>query len=224
MVILPKSILRPLILLLFIVICTGCANVDYSVTINKDDSANIEYILQFDNSQINIADYSKITNSITEELEEKGFVVETSEKQIKAVKCIENILDLSDWDSLIKSNNGTIFTVDNKFFFRKYNLDAKIDFTGYSTTVKELNLDKELNNLIKIKFAIKLPAKYTSTNADIMVEEDLLVWGLEYGEVNNIQASYRMISVGAISATIGVVVAAILIFILRKFYFRKGKH
>ena len=180
--------------------------------------------MQFDNSQINIADYSKITNSITEELEEKGFVVETSEKQIKAVKCIENILDLSDWDSLIKSNNGTIFTVDNKFFFRKYNLDAKIDFTGYSTTVKELNLDKELNNLIKIKFAIKLPAKYTSTNADIMVEEDLLVWGLEYGEVNNIQASYRMISVGAISATIGVVVAAILIFILRKFYFRKGKH
>lgn len=224
MVILPKSILKPLILLLFIAICTGCANVDYSVTINKDDSANIEYILQFDNSQINIADYSKITNSITEELEEKGFVVETSEKQIKAVKYIENILDLSDWDSLIKSNNGTIFTVDNKLFFKKYNLDAKIDFTGYSTTVKELNLDKELNNLIKIKFAIKLPAKYTSTNADIMVEEDLLVWGLEYGEVNNIQASYRMISVGAISTTVAVVFTAILIFILRKFYFGKGKH
>lgn len=224
MVILPKSILRPLILLLFIVICTGCANVDYNVTINKDDSANIEYILQFDNSQINIANYSKITDSITEELEEKGFVVETSEKQIKAIKDIENILDLSDWDSLMKSNNGEIFTVDNNFFFKKYNLDAKIDFTGYSTTVKELNLDKELNNLIKIKFAIKLPAKYTSTNADIMVEEDLLVWGLEYGEVNNIQASYRMINVGVISATIGVVVAGILIFILRKFYFRKGKH
>ncbi len=193
MIILLKNILKIIFLSIFVFICTGCATIDYTLSINKDNSATLEYLINIEEVEINIDIYAKIIDSIILDLEANEFIVERTENQVKATKQIDNILELDELDSLIKANDMYIIESEKAFFTTDYILDANIDLTGYSKTAKELKLDKELKELLDIKFNLNLPVKSSDSNLEIENSKKL-TWNLSYGEENVIKAQYSLIN------------------------------
>ena len=41
-------------MIMFVFFCTSCANIDYSMEINRDDSAYIEYLINLDDKNLDI--------------------------------------------------------------------------------------------------------------------------------------------------------------------------
>lgn len=193
MIILLKNILKIILLSIFVFLCTGCATIDYTLSINKDNSATLEYLINIEEAEINIDIYAGIIDSIILDLEANEFVVERTENQVKATKQIDNILELDELDSLIKANDMYIIESEKAFFTTDYILDANIDLTGYSKTAKELKLDKELKELLDIKFNLNLPVKSSDSNLEIENSKKI-TWNLSYGEENVIKAQYSLIN------------------------------
>jgi hypothetical protein len=174
--------------------------------------------MQIDESAINLKTYSKILDSVVTELENIGFLVEKKDNEIIATKHIDYIFALSSWDTLLKPDEQAIFTSKNNLFTKEYELNANIDLTGYSKTAKEINLDKELKELIDIEFNLTLPSKAQENNATVVSGKNLS-WKLNYGEVNEIYAKYEILDTGtmvALCASIMLFVAIFIVFLKNK--------
>jgi len=209
-----KNILKIIFLSIFVFLCTGCATIDYTLSVNKDNSATLEYLINIEETEINIDIYSGIIDSIILDLEANEFIVERTEYEVKATKQIDNILELDELDSLIKANDMYIVKSEKGIFTTDYIFDANIDLTGYSQTAKELKLDKELKELLDIKFNLNLPVKSSDSNLEIEQVKNL-TWNLSYGEENVIYATYSLINAEIMIIPILTVIifAAILIVI-----------
>lgn len=210
-----KNIFKIIFLSIFVCLCTGCANIDYTLSINKDDSATLEYLMKIEETEINIDIYSGIIDTIVAELTTNEFVVERTQNEIKATKQIDNILELDELDSLIKANDLYIIKSEKGIFTTDYIFDAKIDLTGYSKTAKELKLDKELKELLDIKFNLNLPVKSSDSNLENKQTKNLS-WNLSYGEENILKATYSLINVEIVIIPIlTLVIFAIILIIIK---------
>ena len=217
MIILLKNILKIIFLSTFIFLCSGCADIDYTLTINKDNSGVLEYLVKLEDVEINVDIYEGIIDAIVTELETNGFVVERTEETVKATKKIENVLEIDELDSLIKTDATNVVRMEKNFFVTRYYLDAKVDLTGYSKTAKELKLDKELKELLDIKFNLNLPVKSNVSNAEIE-NGKMLTWKLNYGEENIIKVEYSFINKEIVIIPSIVIAVFVLIFVLLKKY------
>lgn len=216
-----KNILKIIFLSIFAFLCTGCANIDYTLSINKDNSAVLEYLINIEETEINIDIYSGIIDSIILDLQANDFIVERTTNEVKATKQIENILELDELDSLIKAND--MYIVDSKkgIFTTDYIFDANIDLTGYSKTAKELKLDKELKELLDIKFNLNLPVKSSDSNLEIENSKNL-TWNLSYGEENVIKAEYSLINAEIVIIPIlTLIIFAIILIVIKVIKSRK---
>ena len=189
-----KNILKIVFLSIFVFLCSGCATIDYTLSVNKDSSATLEYLINIAETEINIDMYSGIIDSIILDLEANEFVVKRTENEIKATKQIDNILELDELDSLIKANDMYIVESEKGIFTTDYIFDANIDLTGYSKTAKEMKLDKELKELLDIRFNLNLPVKSTESNLEVGQAKNL-TWDLTYGEKNIIKVEYSLINI-----------------------------
>lgn len=215
MIILLKNILKIIFLSIFVFLCTGCATIDYTLSINKDNSATLEYLINIEETEINIDIYSEIIDSIILDLQANDFVVEKTINEIKATKQIDNILELDELDSLIKANGMYIVNSEKGIFTTEYIFDANIDLTGYSKTAKELKLDKELKELLDIKFNLNLPVKSNNSNLEIENSKNL-TWDLSYGEENVIKAEYSLINAEiVIIPMLTVIIFAIILIVIK---------
>ena len=215
-----KNILKIIILSLLTFLCIGCASVDYTMTINKDDSADLEYIIRIDGNSIDEEMYVGILDTIITELETNGFIVQKTENEFKAKKKIDNILTLDEFDSLIKLNKASsIVTKEEGIFATNYKFDAKVDLTGYSQTAKELKFDELIRENVDIKFNLNLPVKSKSSNSDVEKSKSL-IWNLNYGDENFIEVEYSSINKEVILIPVfTVVIFVIILFVINK---RKG--
>jgi len=214
-IILLKNILKIIFLSIFVFLCTGCATIDYTLSINKDNSATLEYLINIEETEINIDIYSGIIDSIILDLEANEFVVERTTNQVKATKQISNILELDELDSLIKANDMYIIKSEKGIFATDYIFDANIDLTGYSKTAKELKLDKELKELLDIKFNLNLPVKSSDSNLGIGQTKNL-TWNLAYGQENVIKAGYSLINAEIVIIPIlTIIIFAIILIVIK---------
>ncbi|MBE5812831.1 MAG: hypothetical protein E7314_04170 [Clostridiales bacterium] len=210
-----KNILKIIFLSIFVFLCTGCATIDYTLSINKDNSATLEYLINIEETEINIDIYSGIIDSIILDLEANEFVVERTTNQVKATKQISNILELDELDSLIKANDMYIIKSEKGIFATDYIFDANIDLTGYSKTAKELKLDKELKELLDIKFNLNLPVKSSDSNLGIGQTKNL-TWNLAYGQENVIKAGYSLINAEIVIIPIlTIIIFAIILIVIK---------
>lgn len=212
-----KNILKIIFLSTFLFLCSGCADINYTLTINKDNSGVLEYLVNLEDVEINVDIYEGIIDAIVTELETNGFVVERTEETVKATKKIENVLEMDELDSLVKTDATNVVRMEKNFFVTRYYLDAKVDLTGYSKTAKELKLDKELKELLDIKFNLNLPVKSNVSNAEIENGE-MLTWKLNYGEENIIKVEYSFINKEIVIIPSIVIAVFVLIFVLLKKY------
>ena len=211
-----KNVFKIIFLSIFVGLCTGCVSVDYILSINKDNSATLEYLVELEEAEINVDVYSGVVDSIIKELENNGFVIEKTTNQIRAAKQIDNILELDEFDSLIKANDLYIVREEEGVFTTSYYFDAKIDLTGYSKTAKELKLDKELKELLDINFKLNLPVDSKDSNLEEKQSQNLS-WDLIYGEENIIKAEYSLINAEVAIITILTVIIFAIILIAIKF-------
>lgn len=78
-----------------------------------------------------------------------------------------------------------------EYFFYDY-VDMKIDDMLLSATdknddfVRFDNLCKTDNNIISITYQVKFPVEITKTNADILGENNIVIWIMKYGEQKDI--------------------------------------
>lgn len=219
-----KTIIKICILsILLMLCCTGCANVEYTMNINRDNSANIEYLMQIDETKISLKEYNSIIEEIINSLKENNFNVEKLDNGIKATKYIKNILEMSSFDSLLKEEDSNIFSYNEGIFTDKYELNGKIDLTGYSKSQKELKLDEEIKKIVNITLKIKLPTRVKHTNAQ-QISGDILTWNLEYGKSNEIIASYNLIKVEVIiEILVALVIFGLSFLLMKKFVFISPK-
>lgn len=214
-----KNIVKFVLLSIIAIMCTSCININYNMTINRDETASIEYDIKISEGAVDLRNYSSMIDSIVLELQQNGFEVERNNEEIKASKYIEYIFALSGGDTLLRPFEQSVFTKENKFFSTIYELNANIDLTGYSTTEKEINLDNEIKELSSINFNLKLPSNAKATNATNDDGKNLS-WDLKYGENNQIYAKYIVTDFASIIAVFIAVIVFVIIFVV--FFKRKN--
>lgn len=213
-----KTIKLIMILMLVLIVLTGCVNINYEVKVNKDGSGDISYVYGFSKETLNSLQMTAedMVASMKEQAEESKYTVETYEDdEISGFIAKKHIEDLSVGMSMqeafgeeyVKDEKDNGINIQKNLFTIKYYQNAQIDLTSMS----------ELGESIKMTYKVKLPAKAKTNNATEVKNKEL-TWNLKAGEVNEIEFTATRINILPIILIIIIVIAiAILIlFILKK--------
>ena len=232
-----KTITVIAMLIIMLVTLTGCMTVDYEVTINKNGSADISYVMGYSKSFFKSmgateADIEESFNEngftdLEEEAVKEGYSIEKiSNDEIFGFKATKHIDKLEAY-----SMSGTFgeyveeadtFSVTKGFFKNKYSLTTKIDLTEMSAMTEDSADDSAAYanmfiNQMKMNYKVNLPEKVTSSNATAVLEDGkTLNWELKPGKVNEIQFEYSQVNtmVFVIIGAIAVLIVAIIVTII----------
>ena len=124
-------------------VMTSCAEVNYQMTVNKNDSVNLEATLSLDNESYE--DFGSFyLQAFISALEKDGFTVTQEEKNGKHEICASLLID--DVNQLSESNFMDVlpvtsydYGVNRSLFYNKYALDLNLDMTNF---VSDLKLDE----------------------------------------------------------------------------------
>ncbi len=195
-----KTIGLIVVLIIMLIALTGCAQVNYEITVNSDGSGDISYIYGVEKSvleQLNVS-AEEFVSSMKEQAEDSSYIVESYEDDnISGFKAYKHVDDLSKDLSLEETfgeeyvtdtdDNGII--VKRAYFYTKYSQTAQIDLTSMS--------DSE--GSITMTYKVNLPAKSRTNNATTVSDNGKeLVWELKSGETNSIVFEAIKINVGPI--------------------------
>lgn len=210
-----KTIGLIILLILMLIMLTGCAQLNYEVEINKDGSGEISYVFGLSKNINSLVSSEDAIEEFREQAQEENYQVEAYEDEnISGFKASKHIKSLNEEFSLQEAfpdyvtdteENG--IKVEKKLFKNKYSQTA------------ELDLSKVATNYITMTYQIKLPTKVLQTNANEISEDGkTLKWNLTSGEVNKIEFTAEEINILPIILIIVVVVVAVvaLIIILKK--------
>lgn len=224
-----KQMRRIIAVLLVIIVMTGCVTMEYDVKINKDGSADLTYIMAFDNSILSMSDPSE--NPLEEaksELTKKGFTVEDYKTDtmfgIKAYKKFKDAGNMENLEELLseeteKSDKKPLLNITDRFFVKQYKFDAEFDLSDISLVEGE-GEEAQINNAIisnmNMSFKLTTPAKPTTHNAQTIENEKTLIWDLKPGEVNHMIAEFNVLDILNIILTAAGIILIIVIPIIIK--------
>ena len=190
-----KRSFKVLCLMLVIFMTSGCMKLNVDMSINKDKSMNLSYVVAFANSLIGQSGTDMaLDESDLKQAEESGFKVENysdgSMTGYKFTKDFLNIDSISDEKETVfdpntiidKEKLSDVFTVKKGFLKNTYTLNISAEETDetsndissdYTTTYTNDSLleagDQEdllmMLSSMDIKFTINLPSKAISSNA-----------------------------------------------------------
>lgn len=219
-----------LIMILALIILTGCVDVNYEVTLNKDGTADIAYIYGFEKASLeqlgtNVED---MTSDMKQNAEESGYTIETyADDEIegfKAKKHVENLSDVSLEEAFganyIKDSEENKLKIEKNGMKTTYSQNANIDLTS---------LDETTASMVTLKYTVNLPVKVGENNADeVSNGGKTLTWNLTAGEANEVSfnaSSNLLVTIIIIVVVALVVIAAIvaIIIILKKKKTNKNK-
>lgn len=214
-----KTISVIVMLLLMLVLLTGCVNINYEVKVKRDGSGDISYVYGVSKDileQYNIS-AEQIVGEMKGQAEESSYKVEEYEDEniagFKASKHIDDLeTDLSLQDAFgedyVKDEESSGIYTKKDLFTVKYSQNAEIDLTS----IEEIGLE--------IKYVVKLPVKAEKSNADEISENGkTLIWNLKSEELNKIEFTARglnIITVLIIIVIILVIIAALIVFMIFK--------
>lgn len=181
-----KTVSLIIVLLLALVVLSGCVKVDYSTTINKDGSGEISFIYSMNKTVIQNSEKNTVsaTYDIREKAELAGYTVEEYEDEetagLKATKEVEDITEKSYIQEIfgeyIKNDEESKIKITKNITGKTYSQNVELDTTS---------ILKELGG--KIKYTINLPTKVKKTNANnISNNGKTLTWDLDIGTAETI--------------------------------------
>lgn len=218
-----KTISLIILLIVMLFALSGCANVKYSTTINKDGSGDIVYIYTINKAVINNLgkNNENATASMREKAEKAGYTVEDHEdEEMVGFKALKNVQDITKkpylldvFDKYIQNGEDSKIKIKNSLFGKTYSQSVIVNS-------KDLEQLEELGG--KIQYTINIPIKVGKTNADIIsADRKTLTWDIRLGQEQEI---YFKATSGIIYFWIFIIIVAIIaIFILYKFVFKNYK-
>lgn len=227
-----KKVLLVVLMVAMLILLTGCANVNMEVRVNSDGSADVSYVMGYDQSFLSsmsvtkedLADDDTFEDSM-EEARTQGYTVESYEDEntygFKASKHIDNIAefsmqDVAGSDTEVAKNDGIAF--EKSLLKTVISQDAIMDLSDFvadedSDTSAMTNM---ILNQMKITYKVVLPFSVGENNATKVSEDGkTLEWTLKPGEVNEIKfVASQDYSIFAIIGSIVLIVVIALIVIV----------
>ncbi len=209
------------IVLVLLIALTGCVNVNYEVTLNKDGTADIAYVYGFEKESLQKlgSTSESMTNDMKQNAENGGYEIEPySDDTIegfKAKKHVDNLSDISLEETFgsenITDSEENQFRIEKKGLKTVYSQNAKIDLSSMDSTTA---------SVVKMKYTVKLPTKVGDNNASEVSEDGkTLTWNLAAGEINEINfeaSSSNLVVEIIVIVVIAIVVIGVVIILLKK--------
>lgn len=201
------------IMIILLIMLTGCVNVNYEVTLNKDGTADIAYVYGFQKEFLEQMETTAedMTSDMKESAEASEYEIETySDDEVegfKAKKHVENLSDISLEETFgsenVTDSEENQFKVEKKGLKTVYSQNAKIDLS---------NMDETTTSVITMKYTVNLPVKVGKNNASEVSEDGRkLTWNLTAGEVNEINFEASSSNPILISAIIAILIVIVVI-------------
>lgn len=198
------------IMIIALIVLTGCVNVNYEVTLNKDGTADVAYVYGFQKEFLEQMGTTAedMTSDMKQNAEESEYEIETySDDEVegfKAKKHVENLAEISLEEAFgsenVTDSEENQFKVEKKGLKTVYSQNAKIDLS---------TMDETTASAVTMKYTVNLPVKAGNNNAsEVSKDGKTLTWNLKAGEVNeiNFEASSSALVTGIIIAVIVLVV------------------
>jgi len=179
-----------LVMILMLVVLTGCVNIDYTVKVNKDGSGDITYIYGMQKEALQAMQMSAddVMSEMQESVQDSEYTIEKYETDteigFKASKYIANVTtDLSLEEAFgkeyITDSEENRMKIEKTSLKTKYSQNARIDLS---------DMEDMTYVGIKMKYSITLPAKIDADKTNGIVSEDgkTVTWNLQLGEINEI--------------------------------------
>lgn len=233
------KLLTILILMLFV---TGCVKFNYSISINKDKSMDLEIILASDKKFIEDKNDLNFSNIDFDKLSENGYLVFAYNEDIyegsRIVKSFKNIDDISNTNdnglvinlkNVLNGIDNTLFYVKKGFFKNTYIGRFKITGSDEYSDILNSNsnsidddgmneLEDTMSELLKsldFKFVINVPYKTLSNNATSISEnQKTLTWDLLQVKDENINFEFYLYNLNNIIICIAILLIIIIILIV----------
>ena len=206
------------LLLIILITLSGCVKVEYSTTINKDDSGEITYLYAMDKAVMKNLGESSI-DSAREKAENSGYIIENYEDDkssgFLATKKVDNITDKSYikevFDEYIKNDEESKINIKRNLFGKTYSQNVSVD-TKSIESLKELGA--------KVQYTVKLPVRVGKSNANtISKDKKTLTWELDLGQNQEIYfkaTSGHVLLIICIITLVLIVAALVYIFVFKK--------
>lgn len=207
------------VMAMLLLVLTGCVNVNFEVSLNKDGSADVAYLYTFDKEALQEMGTSSedMTKDMEEEANKNGFKIEaySDDKQegFKATKHFDNASDVSLAEAFgedyVKESKG--ITVEKKGNKTVFSQNDEIDLSS---------MDETTASIVTMKYVVKLPVKAGDNNAtEVSKDGKTLTWTLKAGEINkvefNAQTGSSVLKIVIIAVAAAVVICAIVMVIVK---------
>lgn len=213
------------ILAAMLIVLTGCVDVDYQVTLNKDGSADVSYVYGFEKVMLEgmgaeAGDTGMDTSGMRESAEKDGFTVENySDDEIEGIKATKHITDLSEisleklfGEEYVSEKEGSKITVKKSGSKTTFSQNAEIDLSEMAG----------MESYVTMKYTINLPVAAKTNNANkVSNDGKTLTWELKAGEVNKIQfeavsgGMSTVLKIALIVVGIAIILCVITIFVVK---------
>ena len=236
-----KRRIKTLILLLVVLIIpTGCMKVEGNIRINKDKSMNYSLIAAYDTSKIpedqltdidvteeEINEFKK-SNITLEKYEEDNYVGKRFSIKYESIDDISSMVDIDGCVIDIQNKaTDTIYCFKREKGFFQDTYKAKFLVNGFvnsgNTKQKEQMESNQLENntitssmydSMDVKFLVEVPFKVKSNNASSK-DNDLLTWDFKNENVQNLEAmEFEFAIPNTFNIIITIVVAVIFVLLI----------
>lgn len=226
-----KVLSLAIVMILLIVMLTGCMDINYEVTINKDGTADISYVYGFEKSYLEQMETTgeEMTKEMQQSAEAEEYIIEAySDDKVEGFRATKHIEDLSKisleeafGEENVKDSAENQIKVEKKGLKTVYSQKTDIDLTS---------MESSMAAYVNMKYTVKIPVKVGKNNADVVSEDGkTLTWNLKAGEIKNIQfegtelgTTAKIIKTVIIVAII--IIAIILVTIIIKAIIKKAKN
>lgn len=199
------------IMIILLIALTGCVDVNYEVTLNRDGTADVAYVYGFDKATLQQMGTTaeEMTRDMKQNAELSEYTVEVYSDDdmegFKAKKHIENLSEISLEEVFgtenVKDSEENQFKIEKKGLKTLYSQNAKIDLSS---------MDETTASMVTMKYTVKLPTAVGANNADeVSKDKKTLTWNLTAGEVNEI--SFKATELNMVIKIIAIVVLVLLI-------------
>lgn len=226
-----------IVMMITLMVLTGCANVNMKVKLNEDGSADISYVMGYNKEfltsmNVKVEDLEN-EESFTETMEaarDDGYTVTKYEDDsvfgFQAVKHVNHVKEFSVQDATGEATEVENDSIQYEKSFLKtvYSQDSKMDLTNMNTYEEDAQTSAMINMMMKqmkITYQITLPFKVGDHNATTVSEDGkTLTWEIKAGEINEIKfiamQDYTMFLMAGIIILVVIIVVAIILIIMKK--------
>lgn len=203
-----KTIKFLLLSILITIFLSSCINVEYKITINKDNSCDVQYKALVNSMLIGFMqqnDNSNIFADMTQSAQNEGYTVsnitEDDKTGIKAVKHIDNLEKalaqgdpFGEISAQFPIKPGKDLKIKKTFFKTEYTLNTDIDLTSITPENEGSNdwsnsITESMVQSMRFRFILGLPKESNTNNASSNEDnKKLLIWDLIPGQHNAVKA------------------------------------